>query len=168
MDSKQPSRWWQISLRRLLLGSTIVVLVASHVYTSYSLQKVREVNRLLRLEMDRFPVEDARRLHIAALDTVDRLTCAWKVFVPSDGKYVFRTEVANLPESGLPTPLGQIGAELPAGDFILTVTANQEHDGEWMIVTMLPHPHTRIRIPAANATWLNKIDIGVSQLGEME
>jgi hypothetical protein len=165
VDIKRSSRWWQISLRRLLLGCVLVVLGASHLYTSYSLQRAREENRLLRLEIGRFPVEDASRLHIAALDTVDRLTWRWKVFVPSNGKYVLRTEVVNLPESGLPTPLGQIGTELPAGEFILTVTANQERDGEWMIVTMVPHPHTRVRIPATNATWLNKIDIGVSQLG---
>jgi hypothetical protein len=155
----------RFSLRALLFVTAFVVVVASHTYTSWQLREVRQENILLRQEIDRFPVEDESKLHVAAITSPDPLTWRWRVYVPRGRKFVLRTEHKNLPVDGLPTPLGWVGDELAAGELIVTVTAHKERNGRWSLLTMAPQQRSRFFIPAANATWLDTADVGVRQEG---
>src|SRR5262245_39937466 len=128
--SKEPEKHprasiFRFSLRELVLLMAVVALAVSNSITSVKLKTVWEENRLLRQEVNRFPLQDESLLHVAALQSTDNLTWRWRLHVPENGKFVLRTENANLPERGLPTKLGYVGDELPKGDVYLTVTVQK-------------------------------------------
>lgn len=165
MDTDQRRFRFAFSLRALLVAVGFIVLAVSHFYTSLELSNVRSENILLRQEVERFPLEDERRLHAAALLSPDSLTWRWRLYVPSDGKFVLRVEHKNLPESGFPTPAGWVGDELPAGEVLVTVTVHQDADRNWWLVTMAPTVRHRFKILPANAGWLGPPDYGHWQEG---
>src|SRR5437773_1739456 len=117
---------FRFSLRELILLMAVIALAVSHSITSMRLRTVSDENRLLRQEVNRFPLEDESLLHVAALQSTDNLTWRWRLHVPQNGKFVLRTEDANLPESGLPTKLGYVGDELPKDDVYVTVTVQKD------------------------------------------
>jgi len=146
----------------------VVALAVSHSITSLRLRTVSQENVLLRQEVNRFPLEDESLLHVAALQSADNLTWRWRLHVPQNGKFVLRTENANLPESGLPTKLGYVGDELPKGEVYVTVIVEKDRDQRWGVVTLIPAPRVKSRrfIPASNSTWLEqRSSFGVRQLG---
>ena len=159
---------FRFSLREMVLLVAVVALAVSHSMTSLRLRTVSEENRLLRQEVNRFPLDDESLLHVAALQSTDNLTWRWRLHVPESGTFVLRTENANLPESGLPTKLGYVGDELPKGDVYVTVTVQKDRDQRWTVVTLIPAPKMKSRffIPQSNASWLEqRASFGVRQMG---
>ncbi|MEX2138419.1 MAG: hypothetical protein WD894_04115 [Pirellulales bacterium] len=165
-DLRATRRRFRFSIRALLLAIAFGALVISHVYTSQQLQETRQENLLLRQELDRFQVEDEQKLHVAALTSPDRLTWRWRLFVPEGRQFVLRTEHKNLPESGLPTPLGWVGDDLPAGELIVTVMAHKKRSGDWSIITMAPRRRSTFTVPVANSRWLDEMDYTSRQEGQ--
>jgi hypothetical protein len=159
---------FRFSLRTLLLLTAIVALAVSHFITSMRLRTLSEENRLLRQEVNRFPLQDESVLHVAALQSTDGLTWRWRLHVPENGKFVVRTEYANLPQRGLPTKLGYVGDELPKGDVHVTVTVQKDRDQRWTVVTLIPAPKVKSRffVPESNSTWIEqRASFGVRQMG---
>jgi hypothetical protein len=68
---------------RWSIATAAIGLLVSHFVTSLKLRSVSAENRLLKQELNRFPLEDAALLHLAALQSGERLM--WKVR-PADGK----------------------------------------------------------------------------------
>jgi hypothetical protein len=145
----------RFSLRTLLLVFALVALVASHVYTSMRLRDALQENRLLHQELDRFPVDDVQRLYAGAVTSLDKFTWRWRVYLPEGRRFVLRTANSQIPESGLATPPGWVGDELPNGELIVTVAAHKDQAGKWWIVTMMPVERSRFPVAANEATWLN-------------
>jgi len=169
-ESENPQRAsiFRFSLRELVLLMAVAALVVSHSIVSVRLRTVSAENQLLRQEVNRLPLQNESLLHVAALQSTDSLTWRWRLHVPEDGKFVLRTENANLPESGLPTKLGQVGDKLPKGDVYVAVTVEKSRDQRWAVVTLIPVPKIKSRffIPEANSTWIEqRPSFGVRQMG---
>jgi len=168
LDIQPRANTFRFSLRGLVLLTAIVALAVSHFIASARLKTVSEENRLLRQEVNRYPLQDESLLHVAALQSTDNLAWRWRLHVPANGRFVLRTEFANLPESGLPTKLGYVGDELPKGDVFVTVSVEKDRDQRWTVVTLVPSPKVKSRffIPASNSTWIEqRASFGVRQMG---
>ncbi|HVX11520.1 MAG TPA: hypothetical protein VHC22_10085 [Pirellulales bacterium] len=150
------ARRLQFSLGRLLLAIGVLMLLGSHIFTSWKLKQAREDVDRMATELGRLTIREPDRLNVVAVPTYDDLTWRWRAHVPEARKYYLDWATAEIPEIGVPLhPHKGIRFSLPAGEFMLTVAARRDRVGEWKLTVAEQH-HSSVStpIPEDHAGWL--------------
>jgi hypothetical protein len=146
------TRRLQFSLGRLLMATTLVTLVASHVYTSWQLKQAREKMASMATELGYLTISDPNRLNVIALKTFDEMTWRWRVHVPEGRQYAVCSATSKIPFVGLPN--GRLETTLDPGEYVVTVAVRADGLGKWKLTIAQPQTSIRTTIDQEDARWL--------------
>ncbi len=127
---------FRYSLLSLLLFTTIVALIVSHVRTSMKLSAATAELRMLRLETGYLAVSDPDKIHAIELPTLEEKTWKWRIYVP-DGKRATVSHAFNkIPKEGLPKREGRTGGLgfIDSGETIVTAAFRKGAEGQWQLI----------------------------------
>ena len=146
----------QVSIRELLMGVTIAVLLVAQCSTHWRLRKSESELAQLRLTTGYLQPCEPGQIAAVRSPSDQPLTYSMRVRVPSSPK--FRVAYSSLWQQGTPAPQWYSAIDLPPGESAVIVRISKDpRDETWKITTLvrsdlgtkrmatvLPEPHVKV------------------------
>ncbi len=109
-----------------------------HWHVSNKLRHAETELRQLRSETGRITVEDETKVHVVAIDTSQRNTWRWRMFIPKGHRYSWNVASKNIPNGHPPDRAARTGvSNLPYwerdNEVLVNAQLHQDADGQWRL-----------------------------------
>jgi hypothetical protein len=145
---------FRFSLRAFLLLLFIASLIASNLFTSWQLSRLREESVQMRKELGRLVVSDPSKIHIVALPSYEDMLWRWRIYVPQGQSLRLFETAQDIPQSGFPTNYVGSSGPLQEGEYLLTAAIRRDRNGKWQATLAGPHSSNSFGIADEHAAWL--------------
>lgn len=132
----------------------IVVLAisaaAALIVANKELRRLRAENRQLRIETGTLAAEDATKVAVLQLRTLEERTWKWKIYLPP-GQWALKESVTGIPARGYPSSLSAYSFPATSGQKIIEATLRNNADGKLQLVVAVDNSTMRSELSAGHA-----------------
>jgi hypothetical protein len=132
-------RRFQFSLRSLLLFTLFTALVLTSVLMHRRLSEAERELVKLRNVAGYLKIDDESKLYAIALDTYERHTWKWRIYMPKGKKYRWKMTAGDIPSNGIPNndkvwiidPVSKPTVE--GGEQIVSLAIRKDSENHWIM-----------------------------------
>ena len=153
-------RWrLQFSLATLLCATLLAGTVVLFVLVQPELNRLREENKNLKVQVGVITVLDPDKIHVLPLKMLNDKMWRWRIFIPDHPRFLIYYS-ASVPNTGFPRQDGSTGGfALPCtGQFTLDLALSTDSHGDWQFALGVPGDRLG-PVPIlgeGNGKWLNE------------